>query len=98
LAYLYSEIGDANNDLKGTLKKLIQFSEEVKAANDTDTIKEQGWGRKLKGLIQSLANGSESLKKINEGEEALLSIYHKLEHLASLFNMNEIMTLIHKFI
>jgi internalin A len=88
--YLLSEIGDSNEELTKALSKVIEFAQESKKSADIDSIKEKGWGRKLKSLVEVFAKNGDFLKKIKDGGEAMHTIATKVHELASHLNMHDI--------
>jgi internalin A len=88
--YLLSEIGNSNEELTKALSKIIEFAQDSKKADDIDSIKEKGWGRKLKSLVEVFAKNGDFLKKIKDGGEAMNTISGKVHELASHLNMHDI--------
>ena len=88
-SYLIAELGKSNEELKDNLSTIVQFADDSKIALNGSELKEKGWGRKLKNVIQSLINSGDQLKHIKDGGEALSTILHKLETLLSHFHFNE---------
>lgn len=94
--YLLSElkVKESNKELGDALKKIIQFADDSKSAKNSGDVIEKGWGRKLKSVIQTLANAGEQFKNIEDGGEALKSMFHGLKELAQQFNLKDVADLI----
>lgn len=96
--YLLDEIGKSNKELIKSLEKIIEFSDNIKTVSNPDEIKEKGWGRKLKNIIQTLAASGKSLKDIKDGGETLRNIYEKLYKLAHEFNLSDIIEILKHYL
>jgi hypothetical protein len=88
--YLLESLGKTKSDLGEALKRVIQFADDAKTANNSGNVKEKGWGRKLKSIIQTLSKGGKQLKDIGDGGETLKSILLGIKELATHFNLQEI--------
>lgn len=88
--YLLEELGESNKILIETLQKVVAFAEDAKAAKNSGDVKEKGWGRKLKNIIEVLGKSGASLKGIKDGGEALRSILNGIRHLAEQFNLADL--------
>ena len=88
--YLLEALGNSNKALSEALKKVIQFADDTKAARNSGEVKEKGWGRKLKNVLESLSNTGEQFTKIKDGGEVLKSIVHGIKDLAQHINLDAI--------
>jgi len=88
--YLLEIIGESNKALSEALKKVITFADDAKAAQYSGDMKEKGWGRKLKSVLQTLGNAGEHFKNIQDGGEALGNIFKGLLNLAKQFKLLDI--------
>ena len=95
--YLLESLDESNKTLRDALSKVIQFTDDAKAAQNSGNVKEKGWGRKLKGVLQTLKRGNEYLKSIQDGGETLKSIFHGMSELAQQFNLHDIVELLKTF-
>ncbi len=91
--YLLEALGDSNRILSEALAKVIQFANDAKAAKNTGDVKEKGWGRKLKSVLDTLGSAGEQLKNIQDGGETVKSIVNGIKDLAHHFNLNAITSL-----
>ena len=88
--YLLEILGESNKTLSDALKKVMQFADDAKAARNSGDVKEKGWGRKLKGVLETLGSAGEQLKKVKDGGETLKSILNGIKDLADHFNLHDI--------
>jgi internalin A len=88
--YLLELIGDSNKILSEALIKVMQFADDAKIARNTGDIKEKGWGRKLKSVLETLGSAGEQLKNVQDGGEVLKSILGGIKELAHHFNLDAI--------
>jgi internalin A len=91
--YLLEELkklGESNLALNEALSRIIEFTDDAQLAKNSGEVKAKGWGRKLKGVLQTLKSGSEALKNIQDGGEAMKGIFHGIKELAQQFNLNDI--------
>lgn len=88
--YLLESLGDSNKALSEALRKVIQFADDTKAARNSGEVKEKGWGRKLKNVLETLSNTGEQFSKIKDGGEVLKSIVHGIKDLAQHINLDAI--------
>ncbi len=95
--FLLESLDESNKALREALSKVIQFTDDAKAAQNSGNVKEKGWGRKLKGVLQTLKSGNEYLKSIQDGGETLKSIFHGISELAQQFNLHDIVELLKTF-
>jgi len=95
--YLLESLDESNKTLRDALSKVIQFTDDAKAAQNSGHVKEKGWGRKLKGVLQTLKSGNEYIKSIQDGGETLKSIFHGMSELAQQFNLHDIVELLKTF-
>jgi internalin A len=95
--YLLESLEESNKIHRDALSKVIQFADDAKAARNSGEVKEKGWGRKLKGVLQTLKSGTEYLKSIQDGGETLKSIFHGISELAQQFNLHDIVELLKTF-
>lgn len=95
--YLLEALGESNKTLNEALLKVIQFAEDAKTARNSGEVKEKGWGRKLKGILQTLKDGNENLKSIQDGGATIKSIFHGVNELAQQFNFQDIIELLKTF-
>jgi internalin A len=84
------KLGESNLALNEALSRIIEFTDDAQLAKNSGEVKAKGWGRKLKGVLQTLKSGSEALKNIQDGGEAMKSIFHGIKELAQQFNFNDI--------
>lgn len=96
-SYLLEALGESNKSLNEALLKVIQFAEDAKAASNSGEVKEKGWGRRLKGILQTLKNGNEYFKSIQDGGETIKSIFHGVKELAQQLNLQDIIELLKTF-
>ena len=94
--YLLNELGNSNTTLREALQKIMEFAGDAKTARNSDELREKGWGRRLKNIIKTIADGGEQLKHIQDGGEALRSMIHKIGHLASIFHLSDVLEYIHQ--
>jgi hypothetical protein len=92
--YLLNELKKPSKELSDALKKIMEFANDAKLAQNSGDVIEKGWGRKLKSIIQTLANSGEQFKNIQDGKEALDSMFQGIGNLASQFNLKDIVDLI----
>lgn len=92
--YLFDELKQSNKLLSDALQKIIDFADSAKMARSSDDMQGKGWARKLKNGIQTLASAGEQFKNIQDGGEALKSMFHGLKELAQQFNLKEVAELI----
>jgi hypothetical protein len=83
-------LGESNKVLSDALVKVMQFADDVKSARNTGDVKEKGWGRKLKGILETLASAGDELKKIQDGGEVLKSILNGIKDLAHHLNLDAV--------
>lgn len=88
--YLLEEIGDKNKNLSDALKKIMQFAEDSKSAKNSGDVKEKGWGKKLKSVLNILKESKDYIKGIQDGGESLKTIWNGINNLAHQFNLHEI--------
>lgn len=81
---------ESNKALSEALSKVIDFASDAKAAQNSGEIKSKGWGRKLKGILQTLKGGGETLIAIRDGGEVLHNIVTKIGALANQVSLPEI--------
>lgn len=91
--YLLEELGETNKLLRDTLQKVINFADDSRSSTYSSDIKEKGWGRKLKNIIQVLGTSGEQLKNIEDGSEALSNILNGIKDLALQFDLDDIISL-----
>jgi methyl-accepting chemotaxis protein len=89
-SYLLGELEESNKVLRDALQKVMQFADEAKTAQNSGEVKEKGWSRRLKSVLETLTAAGKGLKDIKDGSEALQSIIHKISQLAIQFNLTEI--------
>ncbi len=92
--YLLEALGESNKALSEALQKVIQFAEDAKKAQNSGDVKEKGWGRKLKGILELLGKSGEQFKNIQDGGEVLKSIFSGIKQLAGHFHFNDLLTTI----
>jgi internalin A len=92
--YLLDALGDKDDALTKALKKIVQFAEDSKSATNSGDVISKGWGRKLKGILQSIGGAGEQFKNIHEGADSVRSMFSGIEKLANQFNLKEIIELI----
>lgn len=89
--YLKNELNDSPSaELLKALQSIIEFANDSKDAKNVSTIKEKGWGRKLKSVMETLAKSGDEIKKISDGNEALNSLFKGVKELAANFNLHDI--------
>ena len=88
--YLLEALGDSNKALGEALTKVIQFANDAKTARNSGEIKEKGWGRKLKNVLEILSTTGEQFSKIKDGGEVLKSIVNGIKDLAQHINLDAI--------
>lgn len=88
--YLMDELGNSNIALSEALTKLTDFIQVAKEAKSAEEVKEKGWGRKLKGVVETLAKSGDQLKKIKDGAEAMHTLTGGMHDIASHLNMPEL--------
>ncbi|WP_416864120.1 MAG: COR domain-containing protein [Imperialibacter sp.] len=91
--YLLSELGEGS-PLADALTKTIQFAEDAKKAQNSGDVVEKGWGKKLKGVINTLSDAGGQLKNISEGKETLQEIFANMKELAAQFDLVEVVSLL----
>ena len=96
--YLIEELQTNQQEIKEILEKIIQFVDDTKKAKSIDEIKEKGWGRRIKGVMQSLIGFGDQLKHLKDGGEAFSTILHKMVDLLSHFHFNETVEQIDAFL
>jgi small GTP-binding protein len=99
--YLLEELkklGESNLALNEALSKIIEFTNDAQLAQNSGEVKAKGWGRKLKGILQTLKSGSEAIKNIQDGGEAMKGIFNGIKELAQQFNLNDISELVKEII
>jgi internalin A len=79
--YLLEALGDSNKALAEALQKAIQFADDAKAARNSGEVKEKGWGRKIKNVLETLGSAGEQLKKIQDGGEVAKAIVGGIQKL-----------------
>jgi hypothetical protein len=89
-AFLLDELKDSNKELREAIGKLIQFADDAKAAQNSGELKEKGWGRRLKGIMQALKNGKDAIQNVQDGGEILKNIFHQVAELSQQFNLHEL--------
>jgi hypothetical protein len=92
--FLIDELKESSSELKDALQKVVEFSNDAKTAKNSNDLKEKGWGRKLKSIVQALKTGKEQLTHIKEGGESLKTIIDQLKELCSHVNFKEVSELI----
>ncbi len=80
-AYLLEALGDSNKTLAEALQKAMQFADDAKAARNSGDVKEKGWGRRIKSVLETLGGAGEQLKKIQDGGETVKAIVHGIQEL-----------------
>ncbi len=90
--YLLEVLGDSNKALSEALTKVMQFADDAKAARNTGDVKAKGWGRKLKGALDTLGSAGEQVKNISDGAEVLGSILKGIKNLARQFNLDTVLS------
>lgn len=88
--YLLEALGDSNKALSEALQKIMQFADDVKAARNSGDVKEKGWGRKLRNVLDTLGAAGENLKNMQDGGEVVKSILSGIKDLAHHFNLEAI--------
>ncbi|MCX6317184.1 MAG: ADP-ribosylation factor-like protein [Bacteroidetes bacterium] len=88
---LLEALGESNKALREALQKAIQFAEDARSARNTGDIKEKGWGRKLKGVLDTLGSAGEQIKNISEGSEVLSGVLKSIKNLAGHFNLDNVL-------
>lgn len=88
--YLIEALGDSNKILSDLLAKVIQFADDAKSARNSGEVKEKGWGRRLKGILQTLSGAGEQFKNIQDGSEAFQSLLKGIVKLAQQVNLKDI--------
>lgn len=88
--YLADELKQSNADLKEALLKVVAFASDAKTAQNIGDVKEKGWGRKLKNVIETLGKSGENIKHIAEGREVLSSVLTGIKNLAGELNFTEL--------
>lgn len=96
--YLIETLDKSNVKLIEALEKVKQFADDAKSASNSGDVKERGWGRKLKNILQVIGTAGKELKNIGDGGEALKSIIHGIKDLAHQFNLNDIIEAVKHFI
>ncbi|GAB4010895.1 hypothetical protein GCM10028808_23010 [Spirosoma migulaei] len=94
LSEALESLSESNKALSDALVKIIQFADDAKAARNTGDVKAKGWGRKLKSVIQTLAESSEQVKKIDEGSGSLKTLLKSLKDLTSQFSLKDVTDLL----
>ena len=89
-AFLLDELKDSNKELRDAVAKLIQFADDAKAAQNSGELKETGWTRRLKGIMQTLKNGKDAIQNVQDGGEILKNIFHQVAELSQQFNLHEL--------
>lgn len=89
-AFLLDELKDSNKELKDAIAKLIQFAEDAKMAQNSGELKEKGWSRRLKGIMQTVKNGKDAIQNVQDGGEILKNIFHQVAELSQQFNLHEL--------
>lgn len=92
IKYLTEILGNSNKELKEALQKMAKFTDDVKVAQNSNDIKEQGWGRKLKSILKTIGEAGEQLKNTHEGSEVIKSILSGVKNLAQQFNLHDIIS------
>jgi internalin A len=80
-AYLLEALGDSNKTLAEALQKAMQFADDAKAARNSGDVKEKGWGRRIKSVLETLGGAGEQLKKIQDGGETVKAIVNGIQEL-----------------
>jgi hypothetical protein len=91
--YLLEEVGSKSEELTQALKRVVQFADDVKSATNSGDVKSKGWGRKLRGVLQTISGAGEQFKNIHDGAEAVRSMLSGIEKLANQFNLKDIIEL-----
>lgn len=94
--YLLELLGESNKALNDALQKVIVFADDAKAARNSGDVREKGWGRKLKSVLQTLGNAGEQIKNIQDGGAALGSMFKGIFELANQFNLKDIIDFLEK--
>ena len=88
--YLLDALGESNKALSETLAKVIQFADDAKTARNSGDIKEKGWGRKLKTVLETLSKTGEQFGNIKDGGEVVKSILQGIKDLAQHINLDAV--------
>lgn len=95
--YLLENINKKDSEIILALQSIIKFTEDVKASQNANQIKEKGWGRKLKSVINVLSSAGEKVKNIQDGNEALNSLITGLKAITKHINLEDINKLLNTF-
>jgi hypothetical protein len=88
--YLLEEIGETDAKLKEALLRILEFSNDAKAARNSDEVLEKGWGRRLKNYLNSLGNAGEQIKNISDGAETLKGLFSGIQKLSEQVKLSDI--------
>jgi internalin A len=88
-AYLL-DIVKGHPDLEAALASIGKFADDAKEARNGSQIKEKGWSRKLKSLFNTIASAGGQIKNIQDGGEALRSMFKGLHELCAKFEMPDL--------
>ena len=89
-SFLLEELGESDRTLREALLKIVEFANDAKCAKNSGDVKEKGWGRKLKSILQTLGNAGEVLRHIKDDGEVIHDIFKGVQDLAGQFNMHDI--------
>jgi internalin A len=87
--YLLDELDGSNKELKEALEKVVHFAKDAKSASVGSDVKEKGWGRKLKKVVEVLAGAGDQVKKIADGGDVVKSIFKGIKELAGHFDLKD---------
>jgi internalin A len=93
--YLLEKLDKNHQDIILVLNDIVKFTDDAKVAQNTNQIKEKGWGRKLKNAINILSSAGEKIKNIEDGRESLNSLITGLKNLSKHVNLEDLNKLIH---
>ena len=93
--YLLDTINPELNGLIDALKKVIQFADDAKKSQNSTEIKEKGWGRKLKNVLEVIGNSAKQIKNIKDGGASLKAMIQGISNLAAQLDMHELLTFLH---
>ncbi|WP_177187116.1 COR domain-containing protein [Kaistella jeonii] len=96
--YLIQELGASNKEVTDALRKVQEFASDAKVAQNSGDVIEKGWGRKLKSILKTLSSAGEQIKKVNDGGEALKSVFKGISGLAHQFNLQDIKNMVEQFL
>lgn len=83
--YLLEEVD--SEDLKGKLKVALDFIKLADQASSKEDVQGKGWKRKLKNTIEAIKGGTDIVKNVQDGGEALFKIAQGLSKLADHFEL-----------